>query len=284
METIYHPLCDEIQPQVLHHELTESPFVHDKEIFNAQHHVNMECAPHFHTHAEIMVILDGTIETTIGQNTQLLQAGDCVFVIPYESHYYRTILHADSILFAFQPTLIEHFDALIGKVKPACPMFHMDTPTLEFVKSRLPLLDDSFSKLDAQALVYPILSALMRGNAQKAQESEINYSLMNKILLYIENNCEQELTLQTLSKEFGLSPQCLGRMLRAHLGIRYTSYLNNVRLTKAIPILKYTDKSITEIAYECGFGSVRNFNRIFSDYMKKTPSQFRKDRETYYAI
>jgi len=59
-------------------------------------------------------------------------------------------------------------------------------------------------------------------------------------------------------------------------GVPFTTLLNAVRIDNAISLIADTDKSMTEIAFECGFGSIRNFNRIFMDSMKMTPSEFRK--------
>jgi AraC-like DNA-binding protein len=38
----------------------------------------------------------------------------------------------------------------------------------------------------------------------------------------------------------------------------------------------YLDKSITDIAIECGFQSIRNFNRVFKNFADTTPGEFRK--------
>lgn len=286
METIYHPLCEEIQTQVLHHEITEhiSADTLNNDIFVAEHHVNIECYPYFHTNAEMLLILSGDVEITIGGHSRYVTAGDCVFVIPYESHYYRTERGSESVLFRFHPSLIEHFDRLLGKTQIANPVFHPDGATVEYIKSRLPLIGENFTKLEAQALLYTLLCVLMKKDTESKQTVDLNYSLINQILVYIEKNFDKDLTLEMLAKEFGITAQGLSRMLRAHLRISYSDYLNNLRLTKSIPILKYTNKSVSEIAYECGFGSIRNYNRIFGEYMKKTPSEFRRDRETYYGF
>ncbi len=286
MEKIVHPVCPTYSKQVQARSINNytSNFTMNEDLFNAKHHINVECYPIFHTQAEIIIVLSGVVEATIGDKVYNIGEKQAAFLIPYETHSYRTEKGSESIVIKFQPSLVQHFDNIIGSTDIANPVFNTDETTYNYAKERLLSSVDKFTKLEAQALIYAVLAVFLKfQNTNKLNEKK-NYSIINEILLYIENNCAEELTLSVLANQFGMSAQCISRMLKAHLGISFTNYISNVRLTKSLELLKYSDKSISEIAYECGFGSVRNYNRAFSDYMKKTPSEFRRDRNEYHSV
>jgi transcriptional regulator GlxA family with amidase domain len=58
----------------------------------------------------------------------------------------------------------------------------------------------------------------------------------------------------------------------------FTKYLNSLRVIEAIKRLSEKKKSVTEISIECGFGTIRNFNRVFKEITgyspKSLPSKF----------
>ena len=69
------------------------------------------------------------------------------------------------------------------------------------------------------------------------------------------------------------------------MGFGFTDILNSIRIGNSRILLAETQKSITEIAYESGFGSVRNYNRVFKAYTGKTPKEFKnKISDTEFTI
>ncbi len=286
MEKIVHPVC----PTTSNHVQTRSinyyasDFTMNEDVFNAKYHINLECFPIFHTQAEIIIVLSGVVEATIGDGIYNIGEKQAAFLIPYETHSYRTEKGSEAIVIKFQPSLVQHFDSVIGSTEVAHPIFEVNAVVFNYVKDSLLSSTEKFTKIEAQSIIYPVLSVFLKQRRLNKQNDKKNYSIINEILLYIEKNCADEITLSVLANNFGMSAQCISRMIKAHLGISFSNYVSNVRLTKSLELLKYSDKSISEIAFECGFGSVRNYNRAFSEYMKKTPSEFRRDRNEYHSV
>ena len=56
-------------------------------------------------------------------------------------------------------------------------------------------------------------------------------------------------------------------------------YLNSYRIQRSLELLDNTDNKIIEIASMCGFDHVGYFNRKFMEYMKCTPTEYRKRRK-----
>ncbi|MBO5105479.1 MAG: helix-turn-helix transcriptional regulator [Clostridia bacterium] len=58
--------------------------------------------------------------------------------------------------------------------------------------------------------------------------------------------------------------------------MNFNSALNQMRCSQAAMMIRREHKTISEIAYATGFGSIRSFNRAFMEVYKTTPNEFRK--------
>lgn len=97
---------------------------------------------------------------------------------------------------------------------------------------------------------------------------------MRPIILYIENHLSEELTLEGLSKEFGLSERSLSRLFQSTLQMSFLQYVKSVRIVRGIAVMLQTTKSLSEIAYETGYGSISAFSKAFYQLTNMRPSDF----------
>jgi len=97
---------------------------------------------------------------------------------------------------------------------------------------------------------------------------------MRPIILYIEKHLSENLTLEKLSKEFGLSERSLSRLFQSKLQMSFQQYLKSVRIVRGIAIMLQTTKSLSEIAYETGYGSISAFSKAFNQMTNMRPSDF----------
>ena len=93
---------------------------------------------------------------------------------------------------------------------------------------------------------------------------------------YIRDNYMRRLDVESVARRFYLSPNYFSRLFRRTLGTGFTSYLNCYRVERAREMLLETDLSISEIAFHCGFGSISQFNRVFRDVARRSPSEVRR--------
>ena len=87
----------------------------------------------------------------------------------------------------------------------------------------------------------------------------------------------EDLSLEALSKEFFLDRSYISRLFRKKLGISYVEFISAQRVSSACEMLSKTSKSITEIAYDCGFRNQSSFNRVFLAQRGMTPTEYRKN-------
>ncbi len=96
------------------------------------------------------------------------------------------------------------------------------------------------------------------------------------VIKYINKNYDSEITLDSACKIIGISKYYFCRLFKEICGSSFTEYLNFVRLNYVEKALYSTDKSISEIAFDCGFTSIQYFNRVFKKHKKCTPSDYRR--------
>lgn len=78
-----------------------------------------------------------------------------------------------------------------------------------------------------------------------------------------------------LASECGVSGRHLRRLCNDFLGLTPAQFARVARLRRGIRMLRETDRTIAEIAYEAGFGSVRQFNRVCQDNVGQSPTKLR---------
>jgi len=93
--------------------------------------------------------------------------------------------------------------------------------------------------------------------------------------LYISNLEMRRLSIDDLASEMCMSRSQFTRRITAITGSNANNFFNRIRMEKATRLLKSTEKSISTIAYECGFEDVPYFCNTFKKFYKVTPMQYR---------
>jgi len=99
--------------------------------------------------------------------------------------------------------------------------------------------------------------------------------LVKKILEFIEENYDKEISLILLSKSFNISPNYISRHFKEETGEALFNYIYTVRIEKAKKMLRNSDLKIYEVGYKVGFKSSVHFNIVFSKLTGHTPKQYK---------
>ncbi len=92
---------------------------------------------------------------------------------------------------------------------------------------------------------------------------------------FIEENSSGKISLNEVAKLVGISPTHLSEKFKQVTGIKFVDYVAGVRFAKAKTLLETTELRITEIAFEAGFQSLSQFNRVFKRLCGSTPRVYR---------
>ncbi len=83
------------------------------------------------------------------------------------------------------------------------------------------------------------------------------------------------ISLKQISQDIPINYFWLSRLFKRKVGISFTEYLNKEKCKRAQKLLLYSNKNITDIAFDCGFNSVQHFERVFKKMFGITPNKFR---------
>ena len=98
---------------------------------------------------------------------------------------------------------------------------------------------------------------------------------MNQVIEYIEENINESLTVQAISKEFHMSEFHFSRIFKILAGYSIKQYIQGRKLTLVAEKLKNTDCTITMAAMDCGYQSSEVFSRAFRKQFGISPSTYR---------
>ncbi len=101
-------------------------------------------------------------------------------------------------------------------------------------------------------------------------------NLIEGIVAFIDKNYMKDLRLDVMARMACMSRFKFSRVFRIKSGQTFISYLNSVRLGKAVQLLDNPDLGIAEIAYAAGYRNVPHFDRVFKAAYKTSPTEYRK--------
>lgn len=96
-----------------------------------------------------------------------------------------------------------------------------------------------------------------------------------KVKTYIHDHYMDDVRLDDMASLAGMSRSAFSRFFKLHTGQTLRDYLIGIRLGNAARLLVDSEESIANISFFCGFNNLSNFNRIFKDRKKLSPSEFR---------
>lgn len=244
------------------------------DFYYCEHSQTVDYPPHIHSHIEFVYVMNGTLDFhAYGQNLHLTQ-DNVAIITPYEIHSYHTVKDSDIFIIACPPEYIpEYRQIFTGKAFE--PIFfkinHIHKSIIQNIIS-----EEFKDNLKKKALIYCTLSDFMHSCTFSKKES-FEYDLYRKAVIYItQNYTDEKLSLTQTAEHMGITPSHLSRVLNSNEKPGFTELVNTLRSYTAKQKLEQLNISIGQIAYDSGFGSIRNFNRIFKKIYGCTPYEYRK--------
>ena len=93
---------------------------------------------------------------------------------------------------------------------------------------------------------------------------------------FLDEHYKEKRSLESVAGHFFIDKHYLARLFKEQYGVTLVTYLQQVRITHAKRMLRFTDKSIEEIGLECGIGELNYFSRVFKKLEGVSPSEFRR--------
>ena len=115
------------------------------------------------------------------------------------------------------------------------------------------------------------------GQSVNTRNASIDDEMISKIIQYICNNINNQISLNTVSDYFNISPSHLSKIFKVATGINFSDFVINKKFEKAtMLLLSCRQMSVTEIAEALGYFNPSYFTKLFKEKFGMTPVQLRK--------
>ena len=254
---------------------------------------------HSHGFDELVIILKGTAMHVIDRQEFPVKAGDVFVIAQNHEHQYQDIhgLALANILFDPDALGIAQWDirALPGfhalfSLEPAFRTQHNFKSRLQLTEQQLNQTNELVHDLTreteqrnpgyrimARGLFMQLAVSLSRAYSATPSEESIDLLRIGDAIAHIETHYSEKITLAQLAEKSHLSQRHFTRIFQECIGRAPIDHLMHVRCRNAAELLKSTDRTITDIAFESGFTDSNYFSRCFRKMTDQTPGQYRQD-------
>lgn len=247
--------------------------------YTYNHHIyrDRDFPPHFHRSYELIYVFYGRLDTIIDGRKCQLFADDFALCLSNEVHTIQPVGNSRYWIGVFSPDYVPEFHKAMDGKTAKISKFRCEGTILSFLQEHLLL---GHSRGDPEPHLLSAGLTLACGEYQKQVElmdrDNKEYALMNTIADYIGQNFRQKLTLKDVATALGYDYYYFSRLFYQIFSMKFTDYLSACRFAEAVDALRTTDKSITQIALDSGFQSIRAFNDVFLRKTGISPAQYRK--------
>lgn len=136
--------------------------------------------------------------------------------------------------------------------------------------------DDYIKDMKINEKLNILLTHLMRDSWHQGNFSSRKKKInIREIKSYIDTNFMNKISLESVARLFFVNKHYLARLFKEHYGISLTIYLQQVRITHAKQMLRFTNKKIEQIGKECGMDELSYFSRVFKKLEGVSPKEYR---------
>ncbi len=245
---------------------------------------------HYHPEFELTYIVKGNGYRIVGNSYEPFNDGDLVLLGSNLPHTWSGKadgdVNSDAIVIQFSSEFISSFlelneSLLIKKMLDSSlrginfePDEQLVTKIIEITETNgverilklisiLDILSKKQIKLIAPNTFHNVVS----------RKSEVR---INKVCLFIQNNFQNKIYLKEVADLIYLTESNFCKFFKKATGKTYSDYVNEIRVNEASRLLFQSDKTISQISFECGFETLSYFNRVFLNKKGITPSVYRK--------
>ena len=242
--------------------------------FNAHFYTDQIWNPHFHRNLELIYVVKGSIKCTVNNKERTLNAGEFGLCLPYDIHRIEPNEFSLYWVLVFSEDFVRYFSKEILNKSGSDFVFRLDESTLTYIKDKL-INNPSPSTYTLKSGLYAICEQYVE-SVKLTEKTSKEAEIMPLIADYILENHTHYISLKDLAKLLGYDYNYMSRYFKRIFNMTFTDFVNIYRLETAIRLLEETDKTITAVALESGFQSVRNFNSFFKANTGKSPSEYKK--------
>ena len=233
--------------------------------------------PMFHAHMEIVYVISGSINMSIGGMHHTLMPGQMSICFPYLIHSYEESPDVEAVILLFSAAAAGAFEHKLRQVKPVNPYLEPSQETLSQLKQIL--AHNASGAPDSDMLTKAYLSTLVGElllTIPTEPVNEMDLEIVQNLLKYCEEHYREDVSIASAAQTLHISESYVTKIFSSKLGCSFRKYINRLRLMEVKKLLRSSEKSIIDIMLSCGFNNQSSFNRIFFEEIGVTPREYRQ--------
>lgn len=233
---------------------------------------------HWHKEMEIIFMLRGSVDITLGEEKFSIKEEDVFLINNYDVHGF-TNASDDNILLTLQIDMryARKFYTEIDKVRFNVHYLSNNDSIIHVIRYFLAniLVALKSNKESRNLLVMGMVNFLIsylfedfEHEPNKIMQSKLNNSDRKRIIRvinYVNENYVQKISLQEIAEKEYLSKYYLSHFIKEKLGMSFQELVNEVRLEQAINLLDKTNMKILDISLACGFSDAKYLNKLMKE-------------------
>lgn len=275
------------------------PTAHDKTIL-VQEDLEPFFYPHLHRHEEIQLtlilkgegtLLVGSTMHSFGPNEVYLIGANIPHVLKSDATYFSSgnikQVHALTIFFNTKGKLASLFE--LPELKNVQSFFSshhsgFKIPQNSFAEISGKILSIKYANgLDQLVQFFQLLKSLsaienvdqLAPDAQPKMFSDNEGLRISNVYNYILQHYNSDISLEQVAGAAYMTPQAFCRYFKKHTRVTFVTFLNEFRINEACKkLIDGSYESVSSVAYDCGFNSITNFNRVFKSTTGKSPKEY----------
>ncbi len=227
---------------------------------------------HWHYDCELVYVEHGSIDIFCEKQLHRLHTGDALFTDSGQIHYQRA-LERDTVLalIIFDYNILKPYFENVRLLSPNLSKDYAIPEAYRRIRSILTEKNE-FYGAEAAGEVLGLMVKIFRGETLIARSDADKAETFKRLLEDVGEHCG-DYTFARAASFMGMSEAYFSRYFHAAAGITFSQYLNYARTAKAVQLIERNAGPMTEISELCGFGTIRNFNRIFKQLTGYAPLQ-----------
>ncbi|WP_343703767.1 AraC family transcriptional regulator [Chitinophaga sp.] len=257
------------------------------------------CPWHYHPEYELVLVTKSTGRRMVGDHIGYFEEDDLVFMGPRLPHVWvNDAVYLNGEADHQADAVVLHFmENFLGEEFIAAPEMEMMQPVFQMAGHGMAIKGETRSRINAVMKKMQAMNGMQRLSAlftifdllANTTEYELlaspafvknvqfkTSSRFSDITDYIMRNFDRDIPLTEIAGVANMAVTTFCNYFKEHHRVTFIEYLNSVRVGHACKLLSDKDHNIAEIAYECGFNNLANFNRQFKKLKGMTPSEFKR--------
>ncbi|MBO5214078.1 MAG: helix-turn-helix transcriptional regulator [Clostridia bacterium] len=247
-------------------------------------HPRYQMIHHWHPETELVAVRRGTLRLTLDGSVVTLKEGQFILIpsgtvhsgIPSDCRYECAVFDRRAVLNIFKGSCY-----LQVKQFFLTPAILPPSPALERWMNALEKQETGF-EAEVLSAFYALISQWMKNPPNKLPALPCRKSRLvpfEQAVLYLQEHYKEQITLKDIAKASELSEKYFGEYFKNLTGETPVQYLNKYRIEQSAEALKEDEKSVTEIALECGFNDLSYFIKTFRRHYGISPGAYRKQQK-----